>query len=153
MTPLRLAPRLLRVAAVLVRYRLDDLVDAAHLYRPLKWLRPLLPRARADLRELPRGARLRLALTELGPIFVKAGQVLSTRRDLIPEDIANQLALLQDQVPPFPGAEARAIVEQALGAPVTALYAAFDERPLASASIAQVHAATLHDGSEVVVKV
>jgi ubiquinone biosynthesis protein len=153
MTPLRLAPRLLRVAAVLVRYRLDDLVDAAHLYRPLKWLRPLLPRARADLRELPRGARLRLALTELGPIFVKAGQVLSTRRDLIPEDIANQLALLQDQVPPFPGAEARAIVEQALGAPVTALYAAIDECPLASASIAQVHAATLHDGSEVVVKV
>lgn len=153
MTSLRLAPRLLRVATVLVRYRLDELVDAAHLYRPLKLLRPLLPRARADLRELPRGARLRLALTELGPIFVKAGQVLSTRRDLIPGDIADQLALLQDQVPPFPGAEARAIVEQALAAPVATLFAVFDEQPLASASIAQVHAATLHGGAEVVVKV
>jgi len=84
---------------------------------------------------------------------VKAGQVLSTRRDLVPADVADELALLQDQVPPFPGAEARAIVERELKAPVTTLYAAFDEVALASASIAQVHAATLHDGREVVVKV
>jgi ubiquinone biosynthesis protein len=153
MTPLRLAPRLLRVAAVLLKYQLDELVDTAHLFRPLKLVRPLFPKPTADVRLLPRGARLRLALTELGPIFVKAGQVLSTRRDLVPADVADELALLQDQVPPFAGAEARAIVERELKAPVGTLYAAFDEVALASASIAQVHAATLHDGREVVVKV
>ncbi len=153
MTPLRQAPRLLRIATILVRYRLDDLVDSAHLFRPIKWLRPLLPQPRADIVQLPRGARLRLALVELGPIFVKFGQILSTRRDLLPTDIATELALLQDQVPPFPGAEARTAVEAALGAPVASLYKMFDETPLASASIAQVHAARLHDDSEVVVKV
>lgn len=145
MTPLRQAPRLLRIAATLVRYRLDDLVDGAHLFRPIKWLRPLLPRPRADVAHLARGARLRLALVELGPIFVKFGQILSTRRDLLPADVADELALLQDQVPPFPGVEARAAVEAALGAPVAALYKMFDETPLASASIAQVHAARLSD--------
>ncbi len=153
MTPLRLAPRLLRVAHVLLRYRLDELVDAAHLFRPLKWVRVLLPNGGAAMRDLPRGERLRLAMNELGPIFVKAGQVLSTRRDLIPEDIADQLSLLQDQVPPFPGSQARAIVEASLGRPLDALYAHFDEEPLASASIAQVHAARLPDGEDVVVKV
>ncbi|KGI79085.1 ubiquinone biosynthesis regulatory protein kinase UbiB [Oleiagrimonas soli] len=153
MTSLRLAPRLLRVASVLLRYRLDELVDAAHLFRPLKLIRRVLPRARADVRDLPRGARLRLAMNELGPIFVKAGQVLSTRRDLIPEDIADELASLQDQVPPFPGAEARVLVEASLGQPIDAVFAHFDEEPLASASIAQVHAAQLHDGASVVVKV
>ncbi|HET8554973.1 MAG TPA: ubiquinone biosynthesis regulatory protein kinase UbiB [Rhodanobacteraceae bacterium] len=150
---MRLVPRLLRVASVLLRYRLDDVVDATHLYRPLKWLRLLLPRARADVRQLSRGARLRMALNELGPIFVKAGQMLSTRRDLVPLDIADELAELQDKVPPFPGIEARAIIEHELGAPVTTLFADFEEAPLASASIAQVHAATMHDGKEVVVKV
>jgi ubiquinone biosynthesis protein len=146
-------PRLLRVASVLLAYRLDELVDATHLYRPLKLLRPLLARPRANVAQLSRGERLRLALTELGPIFVKAGQVLSTRRDLVPADIADELSLLQDQVAPFPGAEARAIVEQQLNASTDQLYAQFDETPLASASIAQVHAATLRDGREVVVKV
>ncbi|SFR93785.1 2-octaprenylphenol hydroxylase [Dyella sp. OK004] len=153
MTPLKVVPRVLRVASVLLAYRLDELVDAAHLFRPLKLLRPFLARPREDVSKLPRGARLRLALTELGPIFVKAGQVLSTRRDLVPADIADELALLQDQVPPFPGSEARAIVERALKAPVTQLFARFDETPLASASIAQVHAAVLPDGREMVVKV
>lgn len=153
MTPLSVVPRLLRVAAVLLRYRLDELVEATHLFRPLKLLRSFLGRPAVDVRALPRGARLRLALTELGPIFVKAGQVLSTRRDLVPADIADELALLQDQVPPFPGTAARAIVEAELKAPVGRLYARFEETPLASASIAQVHAAALHDGREVVVKV
>jgi len=153
MTSLRLAPRLLRVTAVLLKYQLDELVDGAHLFRPLKFVRPLFPGPAADVRGLPRGARLRLALTELGPIFVKAGQVLSTRRDLVPADVADELALLQDQVTPFPGSEARAIVERELRAPIGTLFAAFDETALASASIAQVHAATLHDGREVVVKV
>ncbi|MHB1271219.1 MAG: ubiquinone biosynthesis regulatory protein kinase UbiB [Rhodanobacter sp.] len=150
---MKIVPRLLRVASVLLAYRLDDLVDAAHLFRPLKLLRPLLARPRVNVRELPRGERLRRALTELGPIFVKAGQVLSTRRDLIPLDIADELSLLQDQVAPFDGSEARAIVESELKFPIGHLYARFDETPLASASIAQVHAATLHDGREVVVKV
>ncbi len=153
MTPLRLFPRVLRVLAVLVRYRLDDLIDEAHVMRPLQWARAVLPRPRAEIASMPRGARLRLALTQLGPIYVKAGQVLSTRRDLLPPDVADELALLQDQVPPFPGDEARAIIEQALGAPIGTLYARFDETPLASASIAQVHAAALPDGREVVVKV
>ncbi|MEO5812929.1 MAG: ubiquinone biosynthesis regulatory protein kinase UbiB [Rhodanobacter sp.] len=153
MTPLTIVPRLLRVASVLLAYQLDELVEVTHLYRPLKLLRPLLARRRADIASLPRGARLRLALTELGPIFVKAGQVLSTRRDLVPADIADELSLLQDQVAPFPGAAARAIVEFELGASIDQLYARFDEAPLASASIAQVHAATTRDGSDVVVKV
>ena len=142
MTPLRLLPRVLHVAAVLVRYRVDDLIDEGHAMRPLRWARALLPRRR-KIAMLPRGVRLRLALTELGPIWVKAGQVLSTRRDLIPEDVADELAHLQDQVPPFPGAIARAIVEESLGRPIGELYASFDETPLASASIAQVHAARL----------
>ena len=153
MTPLKVVPGLLRVASVLLAYRLDELVDAAHLFRPLKLLRPFVARPRVDVSRLPRGERLRLAMTELGPIFVKAGQVLSTRRDLVPADIADELALLQDQVPPFPGSEARAIVERELKASVTTLYSSFDETALASASIAQVHAATLHDGRAVVVKV
>lgn len=153
MTPFRLAPRLFRVVAVLLKYQLDEVIEGARLYRPLKLLTPLLPGPAVDTRGLSRGVRLRLALTELGPIFVKAGQVLSTRRDLVPPDIADDLALLQDQVPPFPGAEARAIVERELRAPVATLFAAFDETALASASIAQVHAATLHDGREVVLKV
>jgi len=143
MTPLRQLPRMLRIAATLVRYRLDDLVEQAHLFRPLRWLRPLLPRPHADIAHLPRGARLRLALIELGPIFVKFGQILSTRRDLLPGDVADELSQLQDQVPPFPGAQARAAIEAALGAPIAALYESFDETPLASASIAQVHAARL----------
>ncbi|MGH8215897.1 MAG: ubiquinone biosynthesis regulatory protein kinase UbiB, partial [Rhodanobacteraceae bacterium] len=140
---MRLLPRVVHVAAVLVRYRVDDLIDEQHALRPLRWLRVILPRPRKPIAALPRGARLRAALTELGPIWVKAGQVLSTRRDLIPADVAEELAHLQDRVTPFPGAEARAIVEQSLGKPVGELYANFDETPLASASVAQVHAARL----------
>ena len=101
----------------------------------------------------PRAVRLRMALEELGPIFVKFGQILSTRRDLLPQDVADELEKLQDRVAPFPGAQARALIEAELGAPIATHYAKFDETPLASASIAQVHAATLHDGREVVIKV
>jgi ubiquinone biosynthesis protein len=153
MTSLRLLPRVLRIAAVLVRYRLDDVIDDAHRFRVLRWARLVVPRAPADVAALPRGARLVLALTELGPIFVKFGQILSTRRDLLPADIADELTALQDKVTPFAGSVARAQVEHALGAPITERFAGFDEQPLASASIAQVHAAQLPGGREVVVKV
>jgi ubiquinone biosynthesis protein len=101
----------------------------------------------------PRGQRLREALETLGPIFVKFGQVLSTRRDLLPLDIADELARLQDQVPPFPSALAVAEIERALGRPIHELFDSFEQQPVASASIAQVHLATLHDGREVAVKV
>ncbi len=143
---------LLRISAILARYGLDDLLTAVHLYRPMGWITRLVPGARENAAK-PRGERLRLALQELGPVYVKFGQILSTRRDLIPAEIADELALLQDRVPPFPGEEARAIVEKALRQPVEEAYASFDIVPLASASIAQVHPATLKDGREVVVKV
>ena len=144
--------RAVGIARVLLKHRLDSLVEDAGFGRWLWLLRPFTP-ARREEDALPRGQRLRLALQELGPIFVKFGQILSTRRDLLPADIAIELALLRDQVAPFPGALAIAEIESALGKPVAELFARFDATPLASASIAQVHPATLRDGREVVVKV
>jgi ubiquinone biosynthesis protein len=144
-------PRLLRIVLVAFRYRLDELVlsgiDQPMAVR-LLWLARLGSRPK-----MARGVRLRLALESLGPIFVKFGQVLSTRRDLIPPDIADELALLQDRVAPFPSDEAAALVEAALGAPTDQLFGHFETDPVASASIAQVHFAVLHDGRHVAVKV
>lgn len=137
------ALRALRIGRVLVRHRLDDLFDGTPAERWLKLMRPFVPRAPRELAAQSRGARLRLALQELGPIFVKFGQILSTRRDLVPPDVADELSELQDRVAPFDGDTARRIVEQSLGRTVDAAYASFDLQPLASASIAQVHAATL----------
>jgi ubiquinone biosynthesis protein len=145
--------RAARIGRVLIRYRLDDLLDGTPAERWLKLGRPFVPRASAEVAAMPRGARLRLALQELGPIFVKFGQILSTRRDLMPPDIATELALLQDRVAPFDGETARRIVEQALGQDTREAFEHFDTVPLASASIAQVHAARLPGGREVVVKV
>lgn len=145
--------RATRIGRVLLRYRLDDLLDGTPAERWLNLARPFVPRASAEVAALSRGARLRLALQELGPIFVKFGQILSTRRDLMPPDIAIELALLQDRVKPFDGETARGIVEQALGRDIADAFEHFDTEPLASASIAQVHAARLHGGREVVVKV
>ncbi len=149
----RVAGRLLTIHRVLVRYGLDDFVRATHLYRPLRFVFWLSPWTWFRRRRGNRGERLRRALEDLGPIFVKFGQVVSTRRDLLPGDIADELAKLQDRVPPFPGEAARARIEEALGRPVAELFRDFDVAPLAAASIAQVHAATLNDGREVVVKV
>jgi ubiquinone biosynthesis protein len=150
---LRVAGRLLTIHRVLVRYGLDDFVRATHLYRPLRFVFWLSPWTWFRRRRGTRGERLRRALEDLGPIFVKFGQVVSTRRDLLPPDLADELAKLQDRVPPFPGAAAKARIEEALGRPVTELFGEFEEEPLAAASIAQVHAAKLRDGREVVVKV
>ena len=151
---LRVLVRLIEIQRVLLKHGLDDYVRATHLYRPLRFLFFLSPGVWFERRRVAsRAARLRLALEELGPIFVKFGQAVSTRRDLLPPDIADELAKLQDRVPPFPGATARALIERAYGRPLTQLFAAFDENPLAAASIAQVHAARLPGGAEVVVKV
>jgi ubiquinone biosynthesis protein len=151
---LRVARRLLEIQHVLVRHGLDEFVTATHLYRPLRFLYFLQPATWfSRRRRASRGERLRLALEELGPIFIKFGQAVSTRRDLLPADIADELAKLQDRVPPFPGAAARAAIERSLGRPVGEVFASFETEPLAAASIAQVHAATLRDGREVIVKV
>ncbi len=147
------AARALRIGHVLLRYRLDDLLDDTPAERWLRLMRPFVPKASREIAAQSRGARLRLALQELGPIFVKFGQILSTRRDLVPPDVAEELSLLQDSVAPFDGAQARAIVEKSLGRPVAEAFERFEIEPLASASIAQVHAATLAGGREVVVKV
>ena len=147
------ARRAWRIGRVLLRYRLDALLDDTPAERWLRLARPFVPRAAASVQAMPRGERLRLALQELGPIFVKFGQILSTRRDLVPADIADELTLLQDRVQPFDGEAARGIVEASLGRPLAEAFARFDTMPLASASIAQVHAAQLHDGRAVVVKV
>jgi ubiquinone biosynthesis protein len=150
--PVRESLRVAHIAWVLLRHGLDELVLAAHLFRPIRFFRFFSPFYWRD-KKPPRAVRIRQALEDLGPLYVKFGQILSTRRDLLPDDIALELTKLQDQVPPFPGEQAKQIVERALGQPIEQAFAAFDIAPLASASIAQVHAARLHDGSEVVVKV
>jgi ubiquinone biosynthesis protein len=151
---LKVLGRLLAIQRVLVRHGLDDFVRATHLYRPLRFLFFLSPWTWFQRsRGATRAERLRLALEELGPIFVKFGQAVSTRRDLLPPDIADELARLQDRVPPFPGAQARTAIEASFHRPLAELFAGFDETPLAAASIAQVHVARLRDGREAVVKV
>ena len=148
--------RLLRILRVSLRYGLDDIILSALNENGRKG--PLGLRLLCKLlilRDLraPRGVRLRLALEELGPIFVKLGQVLSTRRDLVPLDIAEELSFLQDRVPPFDSALAIAQIERSLGAHPDVLFAEFERVPVASASIAQVHFAVLKDGRKVAVKV
>lgn len=145
--------RLLHINFVLVRHGLDEIILATHLFRPVRFVLYLLPWNWFRQNREPRGVRIRQALEELGPIFVKFGQILSTRRDLLPDDLAIEFAKLQDNVPPFPGAVARLLIEEAYDQPLNKVFGSFDEEPLASASIAQVHTATLLDGREVIVKV
>jgi ubiquinone biosynthesis protein len=149
--------RLVKIARVGLKFGLDRLVlehdPTGRLALPLGLLDALyFWRDRTQL-SAPRGVRLRQALETLGPIFVKFGQVLSTRRDLLPDDIADELAKLQDQVPPFPAEEAVAVIERSFKRPLKEIFASFTLEPVASASVAQVHFATLFDGREVAVKV
>jgi ubiquinone biosynthesis protein len=143
--------RLTYIVLTVLRFGLDELALSGFRQR---WVR-LLVRVMTLGRRLdaPPGQRLREALERLGPIFVKFGQVLSTRRDLLPDEVANELARLQDNVPPFPAALARQLIEQAFGQSIEAIFSSFEAEPVASASIAQVHFAVLKDGREVAVKV
>ena len=143
--------RMLTIQRVLVKYGLDDIIKETHLLRPLRYFFYLVPRRRDS--SAPLGERIRLALEELGPIFVKFGQAISTRRDLLPSDIADELAKLQDAVPPFPAEQAIEIINDAYGETVEDVFERFDTEPLAAASIAQVHTAKLKSGTEVIVKV
>jgi ubiquinone biosynthesis protein len=149
---MRRLARLLFILVTVLRFGLDEMALGGFRQR---WVRALVRVVTLGRNlEEPRGVRLRLALERLGPIFVKFGQVLSTRRDLLPLDVADELAKLQDRVPPFPAAQSAALVARALGRPLDQIFARFDAEPVASASIAQVHFAQLKDGGrEVAVKV
>jgi ubiquinone biosynthesis protein len=143
--------RLIRILSVSLRYGLDEFFLGHERVRGLRAIIDALLFWR--VLAAPRAVRLRRALETLGPIFVKFGQVLSTRRDLLPADIAEELAKLQDRVPPFPAEQAVALLERAYGKPLAQVFAEFDRTPVASASVAQVHLARLRDGTEVAVKV
>ncbi|BBB23369.1 ubiquinone biosynthesis protein [Abyssogena phaseoliformis symbiont OG214] len=145
--------RFIKISRVLMRYRLDSLVLSTPLLKSFKPLVYLIPWHYFPIKKYTRGQRIRLALEELGPIFIKFGQTLSTRRDLLPGDIGDELEKLQDSCPAFDPIKAKQIIEQSLGAPTESLFKRFDIKPLASASIAQVHTALTNDDNEVVVKV
>ena len=145
--------RLFHISWVLVRHGLDEILFASHMFRSLHFLRWIAWWRVLRNRDLSHGVRLRRALIELGPIFVKFGQILSTRRDLLPDDIADELAKLQDRVPPFSTIEAKQIIEASFKLPMDEIFQEFSETPLASASIAQVHTVVLKDGRKGVIKV
>lgn len=145
--------RLMHINIVLVRHGLDEVVLAIHLFRPIRFVLYLLPWHWFRRKNIPHAVRIRRALEDLGPIFVKFGQMLSTRRDILPDDIADELARLQDNVPPFPGEQARQLIEKSFGKEIGQIFKTFDETPMASASIAQVHRALLANDTDVVVKV
>lgn len=146
--------RILRINFILIRYNLDEFIFAAVPWlAPFSFLKFFNPYFWLLKNKLTRAERIRCAIEDLGPIFVKAGQILSTRTDLLPEDIADELTKLQDRVPPFPGSVAKKILETIYETPLTEIFSEFNLDALASASIAQVHAATLLSGEEVVVKV
>ncbi len=146
--------RLIKILWILAKYRLDELIPHDQLPPWLKLLIVLAPwRLIPGQSDLPRAQRIRLALEDLGPVFVKFGQILSTRRDLLPDDIAQELVNLQDRVPPFSSAEACDIITRNLKRPIADAFDDFNATPLASASVAQVHTARLKTGEDVVIKV
>ena len=143
--------RLVTIQRILVGYRLDELLDKVPVLKSFKYFFILLPRKISKNSSL--GERIRRALEELGPIFVKFGQVVSTRRDLLPEEIANELAKLQDQVTPFSKSQALEILNTAYDKSIDQIFKKIDDEPLAAASIAQVHSAKLSDGKDVIIKI
>ncbi|OIV46899.1 ubiquinone biosynthesis regulatory protein kinase UbiB [Sodalis sp. TME1] len=145
--------RLYLIIRVMLSYGLDELIPKTRLTLPLRLGRNLLFWMPNNHGQRMLGERLRLALQELGPVWIKFGQMLSPRRDLFPPAIADQLAMLQDRVQPFDGALARAHIERSMGQPLENWFDDFQQEPLASASIAQVHTARLKNGKEVVIKV
>ena len=145
--------RLLVINFTMARYGLDEIILSIHFFRPLRFLGLINPFNWFRNNSLSQAQRLRLCIESLGPIFIKFGQMLATRRDLLGEDIVVELEKLLDQVPPFPLSQARGIVEQELGKPIEQAFKSFDENVLASASIAQVYSAVLPGGESVVVKI
>ena len=145
--------RLLEINYTLARFGLDQVILSIHFYRPLRLLALINPFNWFRSTRYTQAERLRLCIESLGPIFIKFGQMLATRRDLLDDDIVNELEKLLDQVPPFPLDQARAIVEQQLGIPIDSAFESFDDQLLASASIAQVYQARLKNGYDVVVKI
>ncbi|MEE2982601.1 MAG: ubiquinone biosynthesis regulatory protein kinase UbiB [Pseudomonadota bacterium] len=145
--------RIFTIQRVLIRHGFDEIIFSTPLLSSISFVLYLLPWNWRRRDYSPRAERIRAVLEDLGPLFVKFGQILSTRRDLLSDEIADEFSKLQDRVPPFPGSEARVIVEKAYGKSLTDVFESFDEEPFASASIAQVHAAHLLDGRKVIVKV
>ena len=142
--------RLIYIIYILLKYRLEEYITFNRQLNLLARFISIIFFFRSHKEN--RGTRLRLALENLGPIFVKFGQMLSTRRDLIPLDIADELAKLQDQVPPFPYKDVEAIINASYSMPLDKIFKTFNPIPIASASVAQVHFATLHDGKNVAVR-
>ncbi len=149
----KLLLRLIHINWVLVYHGMDEIVLKTHLFRPFRHLAFLAPSYWLKSNTESRGVRIRRTLEDLGPIYVKFGQALSTRKDLLPEDIADELVKLQDRVPPFSNEIARNIIEKELNMSISEAFAEFDPSPLASASVAQVHTAKLHTGENVIIKV
>lgn len=153
MKPIKQLQRLIQINHILAKNGLDQVIVSLHLFTPLRFMAYLNPWNWFRRNQLPRGVALRKTLEELGPIFIKFGQALSTRPDILPPDIALELCKLQDNVPPFPSEDAVAIIEETYGAPIKNIFAHFDMNVLAAASIAQVYSATLKSGEDVVVKI
>ncbi len=145
--------RLSIINLTLAKFGLDEIILSLNILSPLRFIRWFNPYNWFRTQEHSHAVRLRLCIESLGPIFIKFGQMLSTRRDLIPDAIVDELEVLLDKVPPFPVVKAKAIIEKQLGQPIPELFQSFDDEVLASASIAQVHCAVLNSGEEVVVKV
>ena len=142
--------RFIQILFVVIKFRLDEFFQSKPIFIFQIFIYPI---RLLQSKNFNRAKRLRLALEELGPIFVKFGQMLSTRRDLIPKDIANELAMLQDQVPPFSYSKVRIIIEKSYGKPINDIFNEFSKDAIASASVAQVHFAKLLNGQEVAVKI